>query len=204
MDILYYSNHCNYSQKVIQHIAKTGLIDKISCICIDKRQRDHNNNNTIITLDNGKKVGLPHTIQNVPALLRVSKNYTVLFGDSQIIEYLNQQYGSQQLKSDILQRNGEPGGYSFNANSGGSFNSIVSSEKFTDYNLTPEDLNAKGTSKSRDLHNYVPATHEIGPIEAPPETYKPDKIPTNLTPDVIQMKRDADVPPQVGILTGGV
>jgi hypothetical protein len=203
MDILYYSTQCKYSQKVIQHISKTGLTEKISCICIDKRQRDHNNNNIIISLENGKKVGLPPNIQSVPALLRMSKNYTVLFGDAQIIEYLNVTYGTQQLSSEILETNGEPGGYIFSNNGGGSFNTTVSSEKYTNYNLTPEELNAKGTSKSRDLHNYVPATHEVVTIPAPPETYKPDKIPRGLTLDVIQQKRDADVPQNGAMLVGG-
>jgi len=199
MDVLYYSNNCNFSQKVIQHIVKTGLIDKLSCICIDKRQRDHNNNNIIISLENGKKIILPPNVQSVPALLRVNKNYTVLLGDLQIIEYLNQQYGNQQLSSPILQSNGEPIAYGFSSSGGGSFNTTISSEKFTNYNLTPEDLNAKGTSKARDLYNYVPATHEISSIQAPPETYKPDKIPSNLTLEVIEQKRAADIPFQPGL-----
>jgi arylsulfatase A-like enzyme len=170
-----------------------GLVDKISCICIDKRQRDHNNNGIIISLENGKKIGLPPNIQSVPALLRVSKNYTVLFGDKQITEYLAQQYAAQHPTSEILAINGEPGGYAFNGSGGGSFTSNISSEKFTNYNMSPEELNSKGTSKSRELYNYVPATHEMGPIQAPPDTYKPDKIPSNLTLDVIQQKRMADV-----------
>jgi len=196
MDILYYSNNCKYSQRVIQHIVKTGLIEKISCICIDKRQRDHNNNNILITLENGKKVILPPNIQSVPAILRVNKNYTVLLGDSQIIEYLNIEYGKQQLNSPILESNGEPISYVFNSLSGGSLNTNISSEKYTNYNLTPEELNAKGTSKSRDLYNYVPATHEIKTINAPPETYKPDKIPSNLTLEIIEQKRAIDIPTQ--------
>ena len=44
MDILYYSNHCPNSQKVIQYIAKFGLIDKLNAICIDKRSVDSNTN----------------------------------------------------------------------------------------------------------------------------------------------------------------
>jgi hypothetical protein len=196
MDVLYYSNNCKYSQRVIQYIAKIGLIDKISCISIDKRQRDHNNNNILVTLENGKKIVLPPNIQNIPALLRTKQNYTVLFGDEQIIEYLNETYGhSQYENSDILQKNGEPNGYMFYTASS-SQTSNISSEKYTNYNLTPEDLNAKGTSKSRELYNYVPATHDTGFIPAPPENYKPDKIPTNLTIDVIQKKRNMEVSPK--------
>lgn len=194
MDHLYYSTNCNFSQRVLQHITKTGLIDKISCISIDKRQRDHNNNHTFLLLENGKKVILPPNIHSVPALLRVNKNYTVILGDTQIIEYLNTQYGKQQLSSPILQMNGEPASYMFDSLGGGAFSTNILSEKYTDYNVSPEDLYAKGNSKTRNLHNYVPATHEITTIQAPPETYKPDKIPRNLTLEVIEQKRAADIP----------
>ena len=34
MDILYYSNFCKHSQKVLQTLAKTSVVDKISFICI--------------------------------------------------------------------------------------------------------------------------------------------------------------------------
>jgi hypothetical protein len=92
MDILYYSNHCKHCQKVIQYIVKANLINKLSCISIDKRQRDHNNNNIYIILENGKKVLLPPNISSVPSLLKPNKNYTLLLGDEQIIQYLNANY----------------------------------------------------------------------------------------------------------------
>lgn len=37
MDILYYSNYCKHSQKIIQNLSKTNLKDKISFICIDRK-----------------------------------------------------------------------------------------------------------------------------------------------------------------------
>lgn len=195
MDVLYYSKHCKHSQKVIQYVMKSELTNKLSCICIDKRQRDHNNNNIIVTLENGNKIILPPNIQNVPALLRVNQNYTVLFGDEQIIQYLNEKFmngrgGRTSNTGSIHGNSGEPNGYIFGSNQ----NSIIMSEKFTDYNLTPEDLNAKGVSKSRNLMNYVPASHEIKSIHAPPETYKPDKISSDLTIEVIQKKRNMEIP----------
>jgi len=209
MDHLYYSTNCNFSQRVIQHIAKTGLVDKISCICIDRRQRDHNNNHTIILLENGKKLVLPPNVHSVPALLRVNKNYTVILGDSQIIEYLNAQYGKQQLASPILNTNGEPISYTFDSlggggGGGGAFVTNILSEKYTDYNLSPEELYAKGSSTARNLYNYVPATHEISAIQAPPETYKPDKIPRNLTLEVLEQKRAADIPMNPSFANSGV
>ena len=41
MDILYYSNYCKHSQKLINILTKNNMSDKISFICIDKRKKDH-------------------------------------------------------------------------------------------------------------------------------------------------------------------
>ena len=46
MDILYYSNYCTHSQKVLQTLVKGNLSDKVSFICIDKRQIDKQTNQT--------------------------------------------------------------------------------------------------------------------------------------------------------------
>lgn len=110
-DILYYSNHCNYSQKVLQYIYKNNLIEKISCICIDQRSRDSNNNTIKILLENGKSVYLPPSIQTVPTVLRKRQNHTLVLGCSEIINMFQneEQYANlQQKQSTILQRNLEP------------------------------------------------------------------------------------------------
>ena len=39
MDILYYSNYCAHSQKVVDLLVKSNMQDKISFICIDKRKK---------------------------------------------------------------------------------------------------------------------------------------------------------------------
>ena len=50
MDILYYSNYCKHSQRVVQTLVKGNLTDKISFICIDKRSRDPKTNQIFIHL----------------------------------------------------------------------------------------------------------------------------------------------------------
>ena len=85
MDILYYSNYCPHSQKLLQYITKKNLIEKLNCICVDKRVRDNNNNQMYIVLENGKRVILPPNVSSVPSLLQVKKNYSVLQGIDQII-----------------------------------------------------------------------------------------------------------------------
>ena len=51
MDILYYSNYCPHSQKVLQTLVKGNMSDKISFICIDKRVQDPKTNQTYIILE---------------------------------------------------------------------------------------------------------------------------------------------------------
>jgi hypothetical protein len=70
-----------------------------------------------------------------------------------------------------------------------SLNSNIISEKYTSYALTPEELSAKGHSKSRPLYNYVSASDDIKFINTPADTYKPDKISNNVTVDNLQQKR---------------
>jgi len=189
-DVLYYSNYCKYSQNVIQHVVKHQLIEKISCISIDKRRRDHQNNHLQIVLENGKVLYLPPNVQSVPALLLTKKNHTVLFGDKQIIQYLKETYGnSAETASPILQFNGgEPSGFAFaSATTSGS-------EKYTNYDMNPEDLLSKSTSKYRDLRNFVSADHNVGTIHAPPETYKPNKISQDITIEDLQKQRETEIP----------
>jgi len=191
MDVLYYSSFCKHSQTVVQYIVKNNLIDKISCICIDKRKRDKNGNNILIPLENGRTIMLPPNVQSVPALLRVKKGHTILLGDSQIIQYLGEQYENPQVKnSAILQQNGEPDGFMFQS----SYNSSnITSEKYTNYHLTPEELSAEANSKARNLYNYVPASHEMPSIQAPPDTYKPDKVPNGISLEDIEQRRNNEI-----------
>jgi hypothetical protein len=53
--ILYYSNFCDHSKKLLQTITKTSLIDEIHFICIDKRIKEKDGKIYII-LENGQKV----------------------------------------------------------------------------------------------------------------------------------------------------
>ena len=66
MDILYYSNYCKHSQKVVNTLVKNNLKDKMSFLCIDKRRRDAKDNQTYILLENGSRVIMPPHIHSVP------------------------------------------------------------------------------------------------------------------------------------------
>jgi hypothetical protein len=187
MDILYYSNYCSNSQKVIQYITKSGLIDKINCICIDKRVTNPNTGQIQIQLENGKKVLMPPNVQHVPALLIVAKKYSAIFG-GEIISYFEPYVKGKT--EEAMSFNGEPVGISLGQPSG----SNISSEHFTFYNMTPDELSAKGKGGMRQMYNYVSAEHSNYSIQTPIDTYRPDKVGEGVSIESLEKQRNQDVP----------
>jgi hypothetical protein len=193
MDILYYSNYCKHSQKTLQVLVKGNITDKISFICIDKRVVEPSTNQTYIVLENGSKVVLPPNIHSVPSLLLVNKNYKVILGDDIIKHY------HPEIKNKNDQANkydGEPSGFLLNTSNGGT--NIVS-EQYTLYDMSPEELSAKGIGERRSLYNYVSANGNNSSIKTPPDTYRPDKISESVTVELLQQTRTNDIANSVGI-----
>lgn len=171
-DIFYYSNYCEHSKKVLEFIYKNNLIDKLSCICIDNRTRDQQNNNIIVLLENGPKVYLPPSVQSVPTILMKSRNHTTIHGYKSIIEFLQKgdyYANNQETNSKILQENFEPI----------SFGSSKQSSNFMEYNLN---------NSNKDMGNLV-SVNSLNSIHAPDENYKPDKLSTDVTIDKLLEQR---------------
>ena len=193
LNVLYYSNYCKHSQEILKYVVKTNLTAQLNCVCVDKRSRDQNNNQMLIMLENGTKVALPPTVSSVPSLLLVNKNYVVAVGLSNIMRELN----TEAIPNGTMTRNNErvePSEKEFISYEIGSYtsNQNIVSERFTDYNLSPEALSSKGQSKDRDLYNYVPVDG-VQYISTPDETYKPDKMSADMTIDRLQQMRNQDI-----------
>jgi len=188
MDTLYYSNHCKHSQRVLQFLVKGNLADKLNFLCIDKRQRDSTNNQMYIILETGQRVIMPPNVNSVPALLLVKQSYRVILGDD-IIQHF-QSYVSHETKKRIRNETIDPVGSSLMQSAGGM--NIVS-EPYTMYNLTPDELSAKGNSGRRQMSNYVSANDDIICINTPPDSYQADKIEEGVTVDTLQQKRIDDI-----------
>jgi len=186
MDILYYSNHCPHSQKVVQYISRNGLMDKINAISVDKRTVDPMTGQIFIQLENGKKVMLPPNVHSVPALLMVKQNYSSIFGKD-IIQYFEP---FVKENTEVAQEhNGEPIGMPIQATSSGV---AILSEQYTLYDLSPDDLSSKSQSAKRPMYNYVSATnHQSFKIPTPPDTYRPDKVSVSL--ETIEKQRSNDI-----------
>ncbi len=190
MDILYYSNYCKHSKKILDFLVKGGIVESLSCICIDKRTRDPTTNQIIILLENGKRALLPPNVKLVPALLLVNANYKLVLG-SDIIRHFEPKVKEKLSSANF--GNGEPLGYAINATSGSGGSNIVS-EQFTYFNMTPEELSAKGVGGRRQMYNYVSVGQDTNFIQTPPDTYRPDKISSGITIETLQEQRNAEIP----------
>ena len=185
--ILYYSNFCEHSKKLIQSLSKTNVAKEIHFICIDKRVKD-TNNKVFIVLENGQKIIMPENINRVPALLLLTQGYEVLYGES-ILNHL-------KPKQDVAvrqatQNNMEPMAFSFG---GGGFGDIVS-DQYSFLDQGSDELEAKGSGGMRQMHNYVDLNF-ADKISTPADEqdYKSaNKISKDLTVEQLQQQRDSEL-----------
>ena len=184
MDTLYYSNYCKHSQRVLQFLVKGNLVNKLNFLCVDKRERDSSSNQIYLILEDGKKVIMPPNVHNVPCLLLPRQGYRVILGDD-IIQYYQVDANKETKNKMALQEKVEPIGISLLKSNNGN----ILSEQYTNYNLTPQELSAKGNGGRRPMYNYVSANEEIISINTPPDTYQPDKIGNDITVDSLQQQR---------------
>ena len=183
MDILYYSNYCKHSKEILDFLIKNDLTKQLNCLCVDKRKVDPVSGQVHIVLENGSTVLLPPNIHSVPTLMLVKDNYRVIMGSA----IKSQFQGQVQENNDFAtQGNGEPMSFSLGSKD-------VMSESFTMFNATVEELSAKGSGTGRNLYNYVSATGNTATIPTPPETYKSEKLSSDITVDSIQQQRNQDM-----------
>lgn len=166
-ELLYFSNYCENSKKLLSILSKSSISKGIDFICVDQRSRNADGTFSII-LTNGFKVDLPPTITKVPALLLPNHGYQVLFGD-QIYQHL--QPKEKQAMMQATRNQGEPESFSLGVGNYG-----ISSDNFCYLDIPSEDLMAKGSGGMRQMHNYVTVDNEGMSIETPPDDYTPDKV----------------------------
>ena len=186
MDILYYSNYCKHSKKILQFFVNNNLTDQLNFICVDKRKQDPKTGQIYIILENGTQILLPPNVHSVPALLLVKQNYNVVLGDDILARF---QEKIKTQNNDATLGNGEPMGVALDSVRIGT----IISEQYTAYGASPEDLSTKGKSGNRPLYNYVSANSDGYSINTPPDTYRPDKISEGTTIDSLQQLRNEEI-----------
>lgn len=163
--ILFYSNFCENSSKILPLLAQSELQKDIHFICIDNRFKKVDGSIYVI-LPNQKEILLPTSITMVPALLLLNRGNQVIFGNK-IKEYLN------PVKNTLSEKlkNVDPEAFSFQGiNSSG-----VCSDNFSFLDQSIESLSAKGNGGLRQLRNNVTLEYTDN-IETPPDDYIPNKI----------------------------
>ena len=182
--ILYYSNFCEPSKKLIKSISNSGVKNDMHFLCIDKREIGQNNC-TYIILENSQRVVLPPTVTKVPALLLLNQGHQVLFGE-QIYKYI--QPKETAIQKQVTFGNNEPQAYGINQ-----MNSISDCYSFLDQ--SSDELSAKGDGGLRQLHNYVTINENVN-IATPPDDYEPDKI-GNISLEKLQEQRNNEIPSEL-------
>jgi hypothetical protein len=183
--ILYYSNFCDKSKKILQTLAKSNIKEELHYLCIDKRVKGATGS-WYIVLENGEKIIMPPQVNRVPALLLMKQGHQVLYGD-QILAHL--QPRDTALNMAATNNNGEPSPFSLNHDCIGGFG--VASDTFSYWDQTSEDLSAKGNGGMRQLYNYATIDSDIR-INAPKEDYTPDKI-GSVSLENLQQQRNNEI-----------
>lgn len=179
--ILYYSNYCEPSKKLLFALSRSKIKEEMHFVCIDNREKGPKNSIHIL-LENGQKLLLPPSVVKVPALLLLFRGNQVLFGQ-EIYTHLKERM--HKIKSEATNNNQEPLAFSL-SEMGTSL-----SDTYSYLDMTSDDLSAKGQGGLRILHNYVTLDSRDS-IETPPEDYEPDKI-GKVDLGNIQSKRMADI-----------
>ncbi len=189
--ILYYSNFCDHSKKLLQSISKTNAQKDIHFICIDKRIKE--GNKMFIILENGQKIVMPENVNRVPALLLLTQGYQVLYGEA-ILQHM--QPRQEMAVRKATQNNLEPMAFSF----GGGMSSIAS-DHYSFLDMDPESLKATGNGGMRQMHNYVDLNYadQISTPVDEAEYKKTSRMPEGLTVEQLQEQRNAEL----SKITGG-
>jgi hypothetical protein len=168
--IIYYSNLCEKSKRLLQVLAKSACSKDIHFLCIDKREKSQDGVTHLI-LENGDKILLPPQVNRVPALLLLNRGNQILYGD-QILQFLTPV--ENEMKQVATNNNGEPAPFSLTSDFMGHG---VASDTYSFWDQTSDELLAKGNGGMRQMYNYSTIDYSnTGRIETPPDNYTPDKV----------------------------
>jgi hypothetical protein len=191
--ILYYSNYCEPSKKLLQTVTKTQNSNDIHFICIDKRVKD-SNGKIFIVLQNGQKILMPENVTRVPALLLLNQNYKVIYGDD-IYKHLKPQV--QQQVQQATKNNMEPVTFQDGFGSFSGFGGGIVSDNYSFLDQDDSELSVKGNGGLRQMHNYVSLNESMNVnMQLPKDDhdYKNDKLKEGeLSVEALQRKRDEEL-----------
>jgi hypothetical protein len=192
--ILYYSNFCEPSKKLLQTVTKSQNVKDIHFICIDKRVKDESGK-TYIILQNGQKIIMPENVKRVPALLLLNQNYKVIYGDD-IYNHLKPQKMEEirvATKNNMEPVNFQDGFGAFSGFGGG-----VVSDNYSFLDQSDTELSVKGDGGMRQMHYYVSLNDSMSnsPMHLPQDdhAYKSDKMKEGeMSIESLQRRREQEL-----------
>jgi len=189
--ILYYSNFCEPSKKLLQSVTKTQNTNNIHFICIDKRVKD-TNGKIFIVLQNGQQILMPENVTRVPALLLLNQNYKVIYGND-IYNYLKPQV-TQQIQQ-ATKNNMEPINFQDGFKSFGGFSGGIVSDNYSFLDQSDNELSVKGDGGLRQIHNYVTLNESMNlSMKLPQDDFEYNKLKEGeLSVEALQKRRDEEV-----------
>ena len=175
--IVYYSNFCEPSKKLLQLIARTKQRQDMHFLCVDTRFKSARGE-TMLQVG-AQQVALPGSITRVPALFFTDTGRT-LFGDD-IYAYL-------QPKEEAITRvetagNMEPECFSSQM--------LSMSDAFSYWDQGAEDLTATGGGGLRQMHNFVTVDQNLS-IPTPDDKWESDKIGKNGSKTLEEYKAERE------------
>lgn len=93
-NIIYYSDKCEQSVELLNHLVTNKKIDHFYYICIDNQVVI--DNKPYITFSNNMRLIKPNTITTTPSIMKMGNNYEIISGDA-IYDYIK----SFQSKTDL-------------------------------------------------------------------------------------------------------
>jgi hypothetical protein len=191
--ILYYSNFCEPSKKLLQTVSKTQNVNNIHFVCIDKRVKD-SSGKVFIVLQTGQQLLMPESVTRVPALLLLNQNYKVIYGDD-IYKHLRPQV-TQEIKQ-ATKNNMEPITHQDGFSSFGGFSGGIVSDNYSFLDQNDNELSVKGNGGLRQMHNYVTLSESNNLSMSLPKDdfeYNSDKLKEGETSvEALQRRRDEEL-----------
>ena len=191
--ILYYSNFCEPSKKLLQTVSKIGVSKDIHFICIDKRIKD-SNGKVFIVLQNEQKIIMPENVTRVPALLLLNQNYKVIYGDD-IYKHLKPQIAQQVQQA--TKNNMEPVTFQDGFGSFSGFGGGIVSDNYSFLDQNDSELSVKGNGGLRQIHNYVTLNDSTNLSMKLPQDdfdYNTDKLKEGeMSVEALQRRRDEEL-----------
>ena len=183
--MLFFSNHCPHSVSLLKELQKENKVDDVELICVDNRVVKENI--IYVTMPNYQQMPLPPMINSVPTLC-ILPNYEILTG-KQIKHYFMPLV--KELSQEKQQLNNEPNAFSLGSETNGSYG--VSSDTFSFWDTTHEELSASGNGGMKQTYTYstLEDTHKTEPIYTPQDDTNEGK--QTLTLEQLQQQRQNEL-----------